>query len=85
MASNPPSQAETFVTRSKVKPRLIPAASNLMNTTREVAPSTKLTPEPTHVPVLQHIGVVQCGIPAEEISNSKLMADQEGEASSSTT
>lgn len=76
-----PSMAEGKTTKSKVKPRHIPAAPNQGNTTSAVL---KPVPPPTPIPTLQHIGSVHCGIPAEDLSAAKLSASKEKASSSSS-
>ena len=75
-----PSVAETRVSKSKVKARVVPEASNAPNTT---SAHQLAVPPPTPVAVLQAVGTTRCGIPPEDLSTDKLMADQEGSSSSS--
>lgn len=75
-----PSMAEGRVQKSKVKPRQVPAAPNQATTTSAAAP----TPPPTPIQMLQQIGTIKCGVPAEELTASKLMAELEDAPASST-
>ena len=77
-----PSMAEGRVCKSKVKPRHVPAAPNLNNTTSSVCTGV---PPPTPIPTLQAIGSVRRGIPAEELSPAKLLASKKGESSTSSS
>ena len=76
-----PSMADGRSTRSKVKARQVPEAPNHSSTTSSASASA---PPPTPVHVLQLIGTVRCGVPAAELSEDILMADQESAPSSSS-
>lgn len=76
-----PSMAEGRAYKSKVKPRQIPTAPIQITTTSAVH---RQVPPPTPIPTLQIIGSVRCGIPADELSQAKLLASKIGESSSST-
>lgn len=75
-----PSMTEGRICKSKVKPRLVPAAPNLPNTT---SAASNAVPPATPISELQLIGTTRCGIPAEDLSPAKLLA-KEGVPSSST-
>lgn len=76
-----PSMADGRSTKSKVKQRQVPEAPNLSTTTSAAQSSM---PPPTPIPMLQMIGTIKCGVPATELSEDNLMADQESSTSSST-
>ena len=67
-----PPLSDTKLKTSKVKPRVIPST-----TSASIASALSEAPEippPTAIPVIQHIGTVMCGIPAEELTDEHLQA-----------
>lgn len=72
-----PSMAENKIQTRKVKPRQVPAAPKQVTTT-----SAANIPPPTTIPMLQQIGQIRCGIPAEDLTAAKLVDDQEGSSAS---
>ena len=71
-----PSVSDTNPKPSKVKPRVVPSATD---TPMEVVDHTvnqgDYIPPPTPIQVLQHIGISKCAIPPAEVSEEALMAD----------
>ena len=88
----PQQVCDSKATKSKVKPRKIPAVAAQTEDTKDLAVSedigTSSTPAPVHVPpetpipVMQAIGVNLCGIPAAELSPKKFMASLQEEEES---
>ena len=58
-----PPLSDTKTKVSKVKPRVIPSAASTATISEPSA--TSEIPPPTTILVIQHIGTVMCGIPAE--------------------
>lgn len=75
-----PTMAEGKIKQSKVKPRHIPVAPHQSNTT---SAAQEPVPPPMPISTLQHIGSVRYGIPPEDLSTDKLMAEKETASSSS--
>jgi hypothetical protein len=75
----PKNLSDSKATKSKVKPRKIPIAINLVPSDEDDAADPLLldndinVPDFTPIPVLHAIGVNLCGVPPEEISPQKLM------------
>ena len=71
-----PSVSDTKPKASKVKPRVVPSATD---TPMEVVDHTVNQGDyilpPTPIQVLQHIGISKCAIPPAEVSEEALMAD----------
>lgn len=70
-----PPLSDTKLKTSKVKPRVIPSATSAnIDSALSEAPEI---PPPTAIPVIQHIGTVMCGIPAEELTDEHLQASSD--------
>lgn len=67
--------------KSKVKPRVIPGAQATSATTQVTEDGDTAVPPPTHVPVMQVIGVQLCAVPEVELSDEALNRPLDGPSS----
>ena len=63
---------------SKVKPRVIPNATSIVDITEHSDEQATEVPPPMSVSEIPQIGSHQCAIPLEELLEEVLLADQEG-------
>ena len=72
-----PSVSDSKAKPSKVKPRIVPSAAAQAGQAVPDSLNEDNIPPPTPVQVLQHIGIIKCAIPPEEVTSEALMAEAE--------